>query len=474
MGDISFSVQRASTSSPEMLWTSLKAGATSGWPILRECRELAVGNPVLFTLPHPDGGEIDSSGRIVRIEPGRSIRIAQESPWEGSTKLTLTGDDTGTSVRVDVTLKEDCLPWFLGNASLATVTASRSVTVPALKIGLLVSLSGAAGVEGRSVVNAAILAVEELNSVGAFGRRHAELVVADDRTSVIAARSAFITLADDERCDVVIAMITSASKESVRPLAVARGTLFLYAALGERGRGGPNFFQLGETPADQLWRSIPTIMRESDASNWYIVGNDYVWPRTVGMVANELIVRNNGRVAGERYEKLGTTDYDPVIDSIAASGADLILSSLVGLDAIKFERAFYTSGNRQEFTTLATLFDDAIADHIGPTEASGIWSVAEYFAPTLADEMDDVAARYRARFGELAPRLTSVAKSTYDVCNLYAQCVQVARSFEPHHISSALRSGAVGSSRLRSRVQGELTPTQAVEFTPTGFQQRTL
>ncbi|MDQ1546427.1 MAG: hypothetical protein QOH69_1331, partial [Actinomycetota bacterium] len=92
-----------------------------------------------------------------------------------------------------------------------------------------------------------------------------------------------------------------------------------------------------------------------------------------------------------------------------------------------------------------------------------------YFMPTLADEMDDVAHLYRARWGDLAPRLNSMAKTAYDTCHLYAEATHAARSFEPSDVSAALRSGKIGGSRLRSRVSGLLMPTQAVEATPNGF-----
>jgi urea transport system substrate-binding protein len=303
----------------------------------------------------------------------------------------------------------------------------------------------------------------------AFGKRRAELLVADDRTSPIAARLAYEQLVDVEKCDVVIASISSASMDAIRPRAMTRQALLLHAALSERGPEGKNYLQFGETPRDQLWRSIPSIMSATNAANWFILGSDYVWPRSVGMVANELIAQHNGRIAGERYATLGTANFDEVIDTIASSGADLILSSLVGSDAVRFERAFYGSGKRADFRTLATLIDDSTLEHIGREAATGIWSVQDYFMPTLADEMDDAARRYHARFGDLAPRLTSMAKTAYDTCHLYAEATQAAHSFEPSDVSAAFRSGKIGGSRLRSRVSGLLTPTLAAEATPGGF-----
>jgi ABC-type branched-subunit amino acid transport system substrate-binding protein len=136
-----------------------------------------------------------------------------------------------------------------------------------------------------------------------------------------------------------------------------------------------------------------------------------------------------------------------------------------------FERAFYDSGLRSRFRTLATNFDDSLLDHTGREAANGIWSTQEYFMPTLADEMDSVARRYRERFGELAPRLSSMAKSVYDSIHLYAQALGIAKSSEPSEISAVLRSTRLGGSRLLSRDRGTVLTTELVEVTPDGFRQ---
>lgn len=91
--------------------------------------------------------------------------------------------------------------------------------------------------------------------------------------------------------------------------------------------------------------------------------------------------------------------------------------------------------------------------------------------PTLADEMDSVARRYRERFGELAPRLSSMAKSVYDSIHLYAQALGIAKSADPADISSVLRSARLGGSRLLSRDRGKVLTTELVEVTPEGFRQ---
>ena len=466
-GDLSFFVTAESTKTPSELWHQLASGDTSGWPILRHCLKLEVGAAVMFNIPHPNGSTIDSSGRIVEVFKDELVNVAQETPWSGQISIALKPVAAGTRITVKVQLGSDCLPWF----AVAAEAESDGRNPGGIKIGLLAPLSGTAGLLGRAVANAATLAVEELNSSSGFGRRPAELVVADDRTDKGAALTAFNHLTVTERCDVIVACISSASLQAIRPFAKMRGTLFLAAAMSEHTPSGENFFQFGETPLDQLAASVPLMMERTNSRHWFIIGSDYIWPRSIGMVANEVIDRHDGVITGEHYQPLGAPQFDEVIDRISKSGADLILSSLVGIDAVLFERAFFDSGLRSKFRTLATNFDDSLLDHTGRAVADGIWSTQEYFMPTLADEMDSVARRYRERFGELAPRLSSMAKSVYDSIHLYAQALGIAKSADPADISSVLRSARLGGSRLLSRDRGKVLTTELVEVTSEGFRQ---
>ena len=466
-GDLSFFVNAESAKLPSELWNELSSGDTCGWPILKHCLNLDVGAAVMFSIPHPDGSTIESSGRIIEVVKHQRVSIAQETPWSGHIRMDLKPIEGGTRIAVKVQLGSECLPWF----AVAPSPDSESRSPSGLKIGLLAPLSGTAGLLGRAVANAATLAVEELNASSAFGRQPAELVVADDRTDQGAALNAFNHLTVTEQCDVVVACISSASLQAIRPVATARGTLFLAAAMSEHSPSGVHFFQFGETPLDQLAASVPLMMEQTNSRHWFIIGSDYVWPRSIGMVANEVIDRHDGVIAGEHYQPLGAPQFDEVIERISRSGADLILSSLVGIDAVLFERAFFDSGLRSRFRTLATNFDDSLLDHTGRAVADGIWSTQEYFMPTLADEMDDVARRYRARFGDLAPRLSSMAKSVYDSIHLYAQALGIAKSADPVEISGVLRSARLGGSRLLSRDRGKVLTTELVEVTSEGFRQ---
>lgn len=464
MDNVSFMITRFSSATPQTLWRSLARGVTSGWPLLQECVCVRRGTPVMFDLPAPEGGNVRASGRIADVDDGISITLAQETPWIGRIKMTLHPEAGGTRISLAVTMEDAALDWLIDPQPQGHAVGASNLEV---RIGLLVSLSGTAGVMGRSIVNAATLAVEELNASRAFGRRSAALVVGDERTDPDRARRAYLRMVRQLRCDVVITSVSSASLQNVRSAAGA-GALVLNTAMAERHRERQqNFIDLGESPLEQLLPSIPRIMTDSGASNWYLVGNDYVWPRTVSRLAARLIAKGGGRVQGARFAALGAGGFDAILEGIEESGSDLVLSCFIGEDAIRFEREFHARGLRGSVRTLATNFDASLLDHVGIEAASGLWASSDHAA--LLGRDTDLGARYTRRFGIASPPLTGLARAAYDGVHLFARAAAEARSLSPVAVAERIRTGRVGSSVIRGRVQGKYTPASLAEVTAHGF-----
>jgi urea transport system substrate-binding protein len=257
--------------------------------------------------------------------------------------------------------------------------------------------------------------------------------------------------------------------QQVRPTTVLAGALLLNTAMAERHRGRQqNFIDLGESPLEQLAPSIPRIMTDSDVVSWYLVGNDYVWPRTLCRLAAQLIAQGGGRVHGTRFAPIGSGDYDAILDGIERSGSDVVLSCFFGENAIRFERNFHARGLRRSIRTLATNFDDSLLDHVGIPAASGLWASSDHAADLARDT--ETGARYTRRFGIASPPLTGLARAAYDGVHLFGRAADETRSLDPDTLARHIRTGSVGSSVIRRRVQGIFTPASVATVTSHGFQ----
>lgn len=407
------------------VFSAIETGAVPGWELTDGAR-LAVGVPVRMpvTLPASLGGRrVELLGRVATLVPSRQLVIEYHLPWRGSVMITASpvGPDQ-CRVRMTVQVDESALDWLDRARGGLGGLGGRSAP-DRHRIGLLVSASGAAAVFAAASENVARLAVEELNADGGVGRRPIELVVGDDATDPRMGAAELGRLAM-LGCRTVITNVTSATFEVLRPLAERLGVLLIYTPVNEGGPPLPGVLHLGERPVGQLQGTVPRLMRQAGGRRWFLAGNDYCWPRATNQQAQRIITRRGGVVVGERYERLGSRDFTPLLEAISRSGAELIVSTFVGADEAAFERQFFQAGLRDRCQTLALALEESTRDHIGSGPAQGIWSSFGYFEDLPTPENQEFLSRYRARFGAAAPPVSSMSESVYDALHLYAGAVR--------------------------------------------------
>ncbi|GFJ88076.1 substrate-binding domain-containing protein [Phytohabitans rumicis] len=282
-----------------------------------------------------------------------------------------------------------------------------------VNIALVYPMQGPAGMFGPTCELCARLAVEEINAAGGVLGRELRLVPVDGgaRPERVAAEvEALVTMG---AVDGVTGWHISSVRQAVAPR-VAHLVPYVYTALYEGGERTEGVFMTSETPADQLLPAMRLLARERRIRRWYVVGNDYVWPRHTARKAQRYAVECGGRVCGEAYLALGTHDYRAVLRRIEQSGADAVVMLLVGSDAVRFNRAFARAGLDARCLRLSTLMDENMLLASGARATGGLYSTAGFFAGLVTQENLDFHGRYAHRFGVEAPPLGSLGESCYE------------------------------------------------------------
>lgn len=281
------------------------------------------------------------------------------------------------------------------------------------RVGLFVPLSGSAGIWGPTCLACAELAVEEINRRGGLHDRAVSLVVADagdepDRVADVAA-----DLIAAGAIDAIVGMHISAVRTALAET-LSGQVPFIYTPLYEGGEQHRGVYCLGETPDEQLRPALAWLTANRRVRRWALIGNDYVWPRRSHTLARHYIAGLGGSVLADRYLPLGTEDFDPLLDRLAQSDADAVLLSLVGQDAVNFNRAFAARGLERRMVRLSMATDENMLLAIGPENTEGLYVAAGYFANLATDGNLAFIERYRARFGVRAPVLSALGQSIYE------------------------------------------------------------
>ncbi len=449
MSDLILNSEVRLSASPGELFSLFGSGDPAlGWLFGADASGLHPGALVRIAVPLGGLDGLDGTARIASVVPYNRIDLVHESPWHGRIRCRFDRLATsGTRVRVRVTISDveiDRLGRDLGLIQFVE-PAGNSVA-----LGLLASLSGSAGILGRSTVNCAELAVSEINADGGVLGRPVRLVVADDATSPALGRVAMKRLLRTPDLSAVVGMHSSATHSATSPLAVANGTPYLYTPASEPTRAHPLLVRFGETPVDQLHRALPRLAEETGGRRWFFAGNDYSWPRAIGSAARRIVERMGGTVTGEGYLPMGATAFDSVIESIERSRTDHVISSFVGQDHVRFERAFVASGLRKTTRTFAPLLDDAVVEHLG-TDAVGIWNVLGYFEGLDTLENRDFLQRYSAAFGTCSAPVSSTAEGVYEAVHTWALACHSGRGVDARAVLVGLNRVEFHGPRLHSR-----------------------
>jgi urea transport system substrate-binding protein len=298
-----------------------------------------------------------------------------------------------------------------------------------LSIALVFPLHGPGGVFGPSCELCAQLAVEEINATGGVLGRELELVPVDGGASPASVAAEVDALVSLGAVRAIIGWHTSAVRQAL-VRRVARRVPYVYTALYEGGEHTPGVFVTGETPTAQLLPGMSLFGREFGVRRWFLVGNDYVWPRQTAWHARRFARSLGCRIDGETYVPLGTEDFRPVLREIERREPDAVLMLLVGNDAVRFNRAFAASGLDRQCLRLATLMDENMLLATGAEGTRRLFAASGYFETLATAENLDFAGRYARRFGFAAPAIGNLGESCYEGVRLLTALITRAGSAE--------------------------------------------
>jgi ABC-type branched-subunit amino acid transport system substrate-binding protein len=322
-----------------------------------------------------------------------------------------------------------------------------------LKIGLLIQLSGAAGVYGTPSKQAAELAVAEINQAGGVLGRNLQLVIADDATDVKTAGEQVRKLVNQDHVDVLISTESSAAREAVIPVVKRGNTLMIYTPLYEGGACEQNLFDLGEVPQQQLEPVIPYMQAQYDGKTWYIVGDDYNWPRALGKATRSFVAASGGSVVGEDYVPLGTSDFGTILDKVRTTNASFVLLTLVGSDAIAFVKQLHDFGLGDKVKTLSlALLDNTLPALTGNT--SNTFAAFGYFSTLNTTANATFIKALHAKFGANTPQQTTLSEGDYDAIHLWAQAVRKAGTPDAPSVVKAMGGESFNGPRGTLTVSG--------------------
>src|SRR4051812_22704361 len=211
-----------------------------------------------------------------------------------------------------------------GAAAFFAMRAGRS-TAP-IRVGILHSRTGAMAISEKSMIDAELLAIDEVNARGGILGRHVEPIVADGRSDWPTYAAEAERLIRDEKVDAIVGCWTSASRKTVKPVVEKYDHLFIYPMAYEGLEQSPNIIYTGAAPNQQITPAVKWSI-DNLGRRFFLVGSDYVWPHSVNSIVSDQLRAMGAEKLGEEYIFFGSFDVAAVIEKIRAARLDVIFST---------------------------------------------------------------------------------------------------------------------------------------------------
>lgn len=282
-----------------------------------------------------------------------------------------------------------------------------------IKIGVVIPRSGPAGIWAPSCEASAVLAAAEINATGGMRGRMIELVICDAGSNDRSAADAAATAVELDGVEAVVAMVTSSARQPVRE-AIRPGIPFVYTPQFEGAERHPEIITIGETAEELLKPGIDWLVNQKRASRFFLLGNNYLWPRRSMMQAKRLIADNAGLVVGDMELPFGTSDYDAVFSRIRDARPHVVLSWLLGHEAVVFNRLFAETGLAARIMRFSTSIDETILYGIGDDCTENLYVSSAYFSSLRSRNNDAFLEKYHQYFGACPPPPNAFGESLYE------------------------------------------------------------
>jgi len=339
-----------------------------------------------------------------------------------------------------------------------------------IRIGLLVPFQGADAIWGPSCQYSAVLAAAELNEKGGILGRQIELLAADAGGSPEAVVARARDLVERQGADALIGVHLSSVRLALAE-AFAGKVPYVFAPLFEGGNDGTGVFTIGEVPARQFSGPVHYLMQHHHATRWFLVGNDYVWPRASHSWIRQFVTENGGEIVGEEYVGIGQ-ETGQLVDLIEQAQPDIVFQSLVGSECLPFNRDFAARGLARHIIRLSGAIEENTLMAIGEDNTQNLFCAAGYFNTLKTPENERFLKRYRDAFGTTAPVQGVLSEACYEGLQFFGALASRAQSLNLSSLADALEGLSFESARGVTTVRNGIAcgPTFLARANGTDFE----
>ncbi len=329
--------------------------------------------------------------------------------------------------------------WAAGPATSAVNTTGLAVTDDTVTVGILHSATGTMAISETGSIEAEKLAIAQINEAGGVLGRQIKIIQEDGASDWPTFAEKAKKLLASDHVAAIFGCWTSASRKAVLPVLEQLNGMLYYPTFYEGLEQSKNVIYTGQEATQQILAGLDWVNRTKGSKTFYLIGSDYIWPRTSNKIARKHIEGHlqGCKVVGEDYFPLGHTQFNSVINKIKLTKPDVIYTTVVGGSNVAFYKQLKAAGvdlNKQTLLTISVTEDEI--EGIGGENIAGAYACMKYFQSLDNENNKKFVAAFKKAYGAKSV-IGDVSQAAYLGPWLWKLTAEKAGSFDVDKIAAA-------------------------------------
>jgi urea transport system substrate-binding protein len=317
-------------------------------------------------------------------------------------------------------------------------TTKLAITDTEVTVGQLHSATGTMAISETGSIQAERLAIDQINAAGGVLGRKIKIIQEDGASDWPTFAEKAKKLLVSDHVAAVFGCWTSASRKAVLPVFEKENGMLYYPTFYEGLEESKNVIYTGQEATQQIIWGLDWASKEKKAKTFFLIGSDYIWPRTSNKIARKHIENNlKMKVVGEEYYPLGHTSFGSLINKIKVAKPDCVYAIVVGGSNVAFYKQMKAAGitsDKQFLLTISVTEDEVLG--IGGENVQGFYACMKYFQSLDNANNKKFVEAFKAKYGPKSV-IGDVTQAAYLGPWLWKLTVEKAGSFDVDKIAVA-------------------------------------
>ena len=344
-------------------------------------------------------------------------------------------------------MKKNSLPAYIITATLlfsSLFCSCERSHKKIVKVGLLHSLTGTMAISEVAVRDAELLAIKEINEQGGILGYQIKALEEDGKSNPRMFAEKAGKLITQDRVATIFGCWTSDSRKAVQPIVEHYYNLLWYPVQYEGFEASPNIMYMGASPNQQVVPAINYCF-ENIGKRMYLIGSDYIFPRTANKIIKAQLEYLGGTCVGESYVPMHEAGFNKLIQEIKKAKPDVIINTLNG-DSNNhfFAQLKYSDVSADVIPVMSFSIAEAEIKSIGADRLKGNYVCWNYFESTNTEKNKKFVSAYKQEYGE-NKAIGDPVEAAYNAVYLWAAACAKAGTFDVEPVRIAAKGLSINA-----------------------------